>query len=91
MRYKLERILQNAIYGAVFYAVEEREINVGGTWLRRRDVAIKMLVRQLVIEHKGETQEDILAEVNFRDKMTGHPNVLTYDLCWYVIPGGRGT
>lgn len=81
LRYRLRTILQNAIYGAVYYASEEAELSPG-RWYRGRPVAIKMMVRHLVATHKGETQEDMTAEIRFRDAMHGHPNVLTHDLHW---------
>lgn len=86
--YKITRVLQSAIYGGVFEAevysirkVLESPPN-GPPPRPERRVALKIMLRDLEIQHRDSLQEDITAEFKFKNEMRGHPNVLAYDELW---------
>lgn len=50
-----------------------------GNYLRK--VALKIMLK---VKHQGTQQEDITAEIKFREDMKGHSNILVFDHYWYV-------
>ena len=75
--YKIESVLQSAIYGGVFQAAE---MDYNG--VKRRVVAVKIMLKALERKQKGQLQEDIHAELKYHKDMAGHPNVLTLSDSW---------
>eukprot|EP01056_Protomagalhaensia_sp_Gyna25_P000549 Protomagalhaensia_sp_Gyna_25__548@NODE_1258_length_2013_cov_157_623100_g1002_i0_p1_GENE_NODE_1258_length_2013_cov_157_623100_g1002_i0NODE_1258_length_2013_cov_157_623100_g1002_i0_p1_ORF_typecomplete_len534_score55_30Pkinase/PF00069_25/6_7e39Pkinase_Tyr/PF07714_17/5_1e20Kdo/PF06293_14/6_4e06Kinaselike/PF14531_6/1_5e05Pkinase_fungal/PF17667_1/0_18_NODE_1258_length_2013_cov_157_623100_g1002_i03391940 len=86
--YKITRVLQSAIYGGVFeaemyYVNKVMETPPSGLPPRPvKKVALKIMLRDLEIQHRDSLQEDITAEFKFKNEMRGHPNVLAYDELW---------
>eukprot|EP01053_Blabericola_migrator_P011616 Blabericola_migrator_1__11615@NODE_698_length_6826_cov_185_661340_g507_i0_p1_GENE_NODE_698_length_6826_cov_185_661340_g507_i0NODE_698_length_6826_cov_185_661340_g507_i0_p1_ORF_typecomplete_len616_score63_67Pkinase/PF00069_25/2_4e39Pkinase_Tyr/PF07714_17/1_9e20Kinaselike/PF14531_6/3_5e05Kdo/PF06293_14/0_0002_NODE_698_length_6826_cov_185_661340_g507_i036315478 len=92
--YKITRVLQSAIYGGVFeaemyYTQKVLDAPLNSLPLRpERKVALKIMLRDLEIQHRDSLQEDITAEFKFEEAMKGHPNVLTYVDLWESTPKG---
>lgn len=36
-------------------------------------------------KHRGTLQEDMTAELRFKEDMEGHPNILVFDHYWYDL------
>lgn len=75
--YRIEAVLQSAIYGGVFQATE---MDLNGS--RIRTVAIKIMLKALERKQQGQLQEDIYAELKYHEDMAGHPNVLVLSDSW---------
>lgn len=88
LAYKLIRVLQSAIYGGVFEAevysipkVLKASGHVKPEQCKAR-VAMKIMLRNLALQHRDSLQEDITAELQFGPAMKGHKNVLAYEELW---------
>lgn len=53
---------------------------LGGTRIRK--VALKVMLKNIEKKQSGTLQEDITAELKFREDMKGHKNVLVFDRYW---------
>lgn len=76
--FRMEKILQTAIYGAVFLAYELH--HSGGEPIRK--VALKVMSKDVESRNSGQMQENAWAEIKFRNRMEGHKNILVFDISW---------
>ena len=87
---RLTRVIQKAIFGAVFAAVAESHVDPSscsfssasssskiGIKSTRSKVAVKVLSFSVFQKSSPSLQEDFLSELNFFECLRGHPNIVT--------------
>eukprot|EP00922_Rhytidocystis_sp_ex-Travisia-forbesii_P013448 GHVS01020150.1.p1 GENE.GHVS01020150.1~~GHVS01020150.1.p1 ORF type:complete len:710 (+),score=120.24 GHVS01020150.1:35-2164(+) len=92
--FRLQRLLQTAIYGGVYVATVEAEFGGREGWgggggaalmpsarqgRQKRRVAVKVMSLELNKQSKETLQEDAFGELKYHSRMKGHRNVLVYE------------
>lgn len=74
---ELQRLIQSAIFGAVFAAEAVSTCEGGEGRPRRAQVAVKVLSLSLLLSAPPSSQEDFLSELTFYEYLRGHRNIIT--------------